>query len=187
MSGFMRSCVAAAAALLMASNASAAYTLSVDISGVFSNDPLGDMINEVRHFNLFPDARIIGITWDVTLFADSPSWLSEMGVDLSDGAGAGFSLTPGLGSDFSGTESFSGSEDLTGLGVDFSVGSAGVLRMEFFESFDDFSDDWDGQWQRGSLTIAYIPEPASFGLAALGLLGIGLAGRRRRPETVEQA
>lgn len=186
MSGFMRSGVAAAAALLMASSASAAYTLSVDVSGIFSNDPLGAAINEVRHFNLFPDARIIGIAWDVELFADAPSWLSEIGVDVSDGAGAGFSLFPGLGSDSSDTASFSGSEDLVALGLDFGLGLPGVLHLEFFESFNDWVG-WDGQWLNGSLTISYVPEPASFGLAALGLLGIGLGGRRRRSETVAQA
>ncbi len=187
MSGFMRSGVAAAAALLMASSASAAYTLSVDVGGIDSYDPLGGMINEMRNFSLFPDARIIGIAWEVTLLADSPSWLSEIGVDLSDGAGAGFSLNPGFGSDYSGTESFSGSEDLIALGLDFSVGLAGALHMEFFDSFDDYPNEWDGKWLSGSLTISYVPEPASFGLAALGLLGIGLAGRRRRQETVEAA
>lgn len=180
MSVLVRSGVAAAAALLVAGSASA-YTLTVDVSGIFSNDEFGSALNEVRSFDLFPNARIVGIGWDVTLFADSPSYLSEMSVDLSDGAGAGFSLSPGFGADNPGMQAFSsGIVDLIGLGTDFSVGAAGKLWLEFFEQFDDYAADWDGEWISGTLTIEYVPEPATFGLAALGLLGAGIAGRRRR-------
>lgn len=180
MSVFMRSGVAAATALLMAGSASA-YTLTVDVSGILSNDVLGSPSNEVRVFDLFPNAQIVGIGWNVTLFADAPSWLSEVSVDLSDGAGAGFSLSPGVGVDAPGTESFDsgGIVDLIALGTDFNVGAAGKLWLEFFELFDDWAG-WDAEWVRGTLTIEYVPEPATFGLAALGLLGAGIAGRRRR-------
>jgi uncharacterized protein (TIGR03382 family) len=48
--------------------------------------------------------------------------------------------------------------------------------MEFFEAFNDFTNDWDGIWN-GTLTIQWIPTPGA--LAILGLGGIA-AGRRRR-------
>lgn len=159
------------------------YTL--DVSGIFSVDPEGDPLNEIRELQIGGSSRVVGIGWDVTLFADAPSWLSEMVVSF--GASSGFAsiyLTPGVGDNFPGTMSYSsgGVVDLVGLGLDFGVGADGKLRMEFFEDFDDFANDWDGIWQSGTLTlqVAAIPEPATYGMMAVGLLGVGALARRRR-------
>lgn len=158
----------------------------LDVSGIFSFDPLGDPLNEVRDLQVGAGARVVGIGWDVTLFADTPSWLSEMVVGFSSTSTLWVTLTPGIGDDFPGTESYSsgGVVDLVGLGLDFNVDADGVLRMEFFESFDDFQDDWDGIWESGALTIRVedehvVPEPSVYLMLLLGLAGVAGSARRR--------
>ena len=168
--------LAAAAAALTPAHAG---MLTLDVTGILSNDELGAATNETRSVDLGFGVHITGISWDVRLFADAPSWLSEISVDLSDETGAGFSLSPGFGDNVSGTGSYAGSADLVSMGVDFFLGGTGRLNFEFFETFSDYPGAWDGIWSRGALTVSYVPEPASFGLAALALLGVGAASRRR--------
>lgn len=170
----------ALAAVLSAAavGAAQAATVTLDVSGIFSNDEFGAAINETRVLDLVPFATVTGLTWNVTLSADAPSWLSEMMVDFSDGA-AGVTLNPGFAANTSGQDDFSGSEDLVATNKSFQIGASGQLLAQFFEKFDDFSADFDGVWLRGTITVAYVPEPATFGVAALGLLGLAAARRRR--------
>lgn len=163
--------------------ATSIYTL--DVSGIDSNDELGAAINEIRELQIGSSSQVVGIGWDVTVEADDPSWLSEMGVAFgaSDMPPVLF-LNVGAGDNMPGIKSYSsgGIVDLVGLGFDFAVGSDGKLRMEFHESFVDYPGDWDGRWLSGSLTfeVAPVPEPATYGMLALGLFAVGAAVRRRR-------
>ncbi|NRF69092.1 PEP-CTERM sorting domain-containing protein [Aquincola sp. S2] len=171
--------LAVAAAALAAAPAQAGI-VSVDVSGIFSNDELGDAINEVRQVAVGAWQNIVKISWNVELFADSPSWLSEMSVDMAGHNGAGVTLTPGFADDAPGANSYVGSFDLLLSGDKFQVGANGLLRLEFFESFDDFANDWDGIWRAGNIVIETVPEPATYGLMGLALLAAGAATRRRR-------
>lgn len=157
----------------------------VDVTGILSNDAFGDPINVRRQINVGANARITGIGWNVALFADSPSWLSEMAVSFgSSSSPLLVQLRPGVGDDLSGSKSYTsnGLVDLVGLGLDFTVDADGILGLEFFETFDDFANDWDGRWESGLLTIeattVVVPEPGTLGLLAFGLLAV--AARRRR-------
>lgn len=180
MNQFKRSAISAAllAAAMMGGSAAHAGVVTLDVTGISSNAELGDASNETRFIDILAGVRITGISWNVNLTSAAPSWLSEVSVDLNDGAGAGFSLAPGFGDNSSGSGSFSGTADLIGLGVDFFLGASGRLNFEFFETFDDAAGA-DGGWDRGTLTVNFVPEPATFGLAALALLGVGLTTRRR--------
>jgi len=164
-----------------------------DVSDILSFDGVGDADNEVYFLDLGAGAHITGIGWDVDLFADSPSWLSELAVQFSPTDLTNWvSLTPGIGDDFSGSGSYSsgGVVDLIGLGYDFYLGDDGLLRLEFFEQFDDYADDWDGIWESGFLTIDYdggtvppppgVPEPASWAMMIGGFALAGATLRRRR-------
>lgn len=177
---------AVASAALMGTSAQAytvTRTYTLDVAGILSNDEKGSDINEVRWLNVGAGSKVIGFGWDVLLWADEGSWLSEIGVDISSIAGDGLDLQPGLGDDFSGVFAYSsgGLVDLLAEGLEFMVGADGQLRFEFYDAFDDYPGEWDGRWNAGLLTIQVeaIPEPATYGLAALALLGIGATARRR--------
>jgi hypothetical protein len=156
---------------------------------IFSNDGLGAAINEVFFVPLAPGATLTGIGWDVELFADSPSWLSEMVVTFGTTSTPWIvDLTPGLGDNFPGVGNYSsgGVVDLVGLGLSFDVDADGLLRLEFWESFIDFPNDWDGIWVSGGLTLQYsvpggaIPEPGTWAMLIAGFGLVGFAARRRR-------
>ena len=169
----------AVAALALAASTAQAYQLTLDVTGIESRDEFGVPGNEMRFLDLFAGARVTGLAWNVSLFTFGTSRLSEIAVDLSDGGIAGLSLAPAFDDYFPGADSYVGSADLVALGADFTVGSTGRLFLEFYEIFNDFAGA-DGGWRSGSLTVTYVPEPTSFALAGIALLGLGAASRRGR-------
>jgi len=175
----------AGAALVGGTANAAVITQTLNVGGILSNEELGSAQNEVRFLNFAgAQVRVIGLSWDVDLYADSPSWLSEISVDLSSPLG-GLALSPGFGDDNPGTGSYSsaGFVDLVGLGADFLLDATGNLRFEFFESFNDFASAWDGQWRSGNITVRVdvVPEPATAAMVLLALGALGANSRRRKP------
>lgn len=156
-----------------------------DVTGIDSVDEEGDVDNVVVLFDLaaavgLPSGSPVtmtGIGWDVSLYADSPSWLSEISVYFDDAIAPdqnGLYLSPGAGNNVSGAGSYNsgGLIDLTDNLIPDIFLPDGILRMEFFEGYDDFANDWDGIWESGALTIVSTPEPASLVLLALGVVGL---------------
>lgn len=166
--------------------------VNVDSYGVF-----GDPGNTVYNLFVGAGATITGLSYDVNLTAFFPSYLSEISLAITDSAilnGVSFAPADAVGDDFSGTGTYSGSADLTtmydadGVPLTFSVGADGILRLEFFEAFDDASVAPDGIWNFGTVTFDVtqaavtpaVPEPASLLLVAAGLAAMGYFGSRRR-------
>ena len=210
MSGYLKALkgVAAAAALLFISQAHAASVLTsastlsgfggsittaivgqqvdqiINVTGITSVAVAGTAGNTVLSFNVGAGSSVVGIGWDVNNTATSPSWLSEMAVGFrnTDNTG-GVNLTVGQGDAMPGTSSYSsgGVLDLIGLGLSFTANANGLVRVEFYESFNDPEINPDGIWNSGSLTLRVVPvpEPATYGMMALGLLAIGAFVRRR--------
>lgn len=162
-------------------------TVTVNLTDIPSYGTLGDPDNFVGFVDLGANSTITSIGFNLDLTAFSPSYLSELRVafERSDFLN-GVYFTPGLGDAFPGSASYSGFADLLALGLDFQLADDGLLRVEFFESFDDYFFDVDGVWN-GSFTFgvdtaeapAEVPEPASALLLAAGLATMRYAGRRR--------
>lgn len=167
-----------------------AAPIVIDVTGVQSIGNFGDARNTVMTYDVGANATITNVSYSFNVTAFSPSWLSEIGFALSDSAVTeGVLFTPGVGNDDPGTATYAGNITLSDSGLDFNVGADGLLRVEFYEDFDDSSVNPDGRWNFGNITIAYepdiappaadVPEPATALLMGTGAMMMGY-GRRRR-------
>lgn len=154
----------------------------INVQGTPSMEGIGNPLNFVGIYNLGANAHITGIGWDVELqTVASGSWLSEMVVNFGSTSAVNVNLTVGIGDNSSGLSFYSsgGIVDLVGLGLDFNLDGDGLMRSEFFESFNDAPGLIDGLWKGGFLRIEYTVVPAPSAMALLGMGGL-LAARRRR-------
>lgn len=165
---------------------------TVDISGISTWDVLGSPNNTVLLVDLAalfgkPAGSTVtmnGIGWHTNQSTVGSSWLSEMAMYFDDNIapdGLGLFLRPGASQATPGTGTFdsNGVIKLEGAGIAPIVLPNGILRIEFYESFDDVANAIDGNFLSGSfLTIQTTNVPAPGALALLGLAG--LVGIRRR-------
>lgn len=172
----------------MASPFAATMVTNFDVTGIFSNDGFGSPTNEVFNINVGSNSQITGIGWEVELSAVAPSFLSEIALMFGSSSNSFVQLRPGVGDNNSGNQAYSsgGITDLIGLGIDFSVLADGLLRLEFFETFDNVANAADGRWISGQVSVRYetnanpVPEPATSGMMLAGLVVAGMVLRRRQ-------
>ena len=176
--------------LIAAVQAQAAVALTVNLAGIESRDALGSTNNVVLVLDAVPGATVDMISWDLTLSTVGASWLSEATLLIRNSAGDGVAFNPGFGDDAPGSNSYFGTAGLVRLGTAFAVLADGKLYLEFYETYDDASLAADAIYGRGSITLAdvgVVPEPATYSMLALGLLGLAAATRRRRLGKLQQA
>lgn len=180
--------------LFFASSSLFAAPLVIDLNNFGSYGEFGADGNTVLTYDIGANSHITGISYDFTVTAYSPSWLMELGLAITNSkASDGVYFNPGIVDWFPGTASYAGSADLEALNLAFNVGNDGILRLEFYEDYDDASVSPDGRWNFGTITIDYtpeaaaVPEPATALLLGGGAMLMGFAGRRRRATKAVQA
>ncbi|SHH09699.1 PEP-CTERM sorting domain-containing protein [Massilia sp. CF038] len=161
-----------------------AAPITIDVSGIESYGELGDAGNTVLNFDVGASGTVTSISYSFNLTAIDPSWLSEIGLSFTNSKGTeGVVFNPGVGDAFPGTDTYSGSANLADLGLSFTVGSDGILRLEFYEDYDDFGGP-DGIWNFGSITfniepqVIDVPEPSTALLLGAGVMLIGYSRRK---------
>ena len=165
----------------------------VNVAGVQSFGAPGTAGNTVFTLNVGAGSRVIGVVYDVNITAYTPSYLSEIGLYFSNSAQTGgVYFNPGFENADPGTGSYADSANLIDFGLDFTVGADGILRLEFYEDFNDSQVSPDGVWNFGTITFDVtgdnvpgdpgtdIPEPATGMLMGAGLALMGFTARRRR-------
>jgi len=174
--------------LFFACTSLSAAPLTIQVAGVESYGEIGDPGNTVLTFDVGSNATITSIDYSLNVTAIDPSWLSEIGVSFANSKGIeGIVFNPGYGDTFEGTKTYTGSANLVDLGLTFRVGGDGILRLEFYEDYDDFTGP-DGIWNFGTITfgiapyVVDVPEPSSALLLGAGMLLIGLGRRRAAPQ-----
>lgn len=181
------------AVLSMSAMTANAALIDVTVDGIESFDAPGAVANTIvtvdiaAALGLTSGSAVIldGIGWDVTITAEGASWYSETAVSFSDSSG-GQTVTrvPGSVDAFADpgvaiAYTSGGVEFLSTLGETELLLSDGLLRLEFFETFDDVTGVSDATWG-GNLTVsAIVPVPPAFVLLFSGLLSAGVLGRRR--------
>lgn len=165
--------------------------ITIDITGVESFDGLGSPFNTVLEVDLADalglasgsQVTMTSIGWDVTLSTFGASWLSEATMYFDDNVAPdemGLFLGVGAGENAAGSMAFAsgGQLDLSDATIPNIVLPNGVLRIEFFEGFDDVLGEADAIFD-GSITVGVTEVPTPGAAALLGLAGaVGL--RRRR-------
>lgn len=115
--------------------------------GWFSGDPN----NRVRNLNIGAGNQLTGLAIDVRVQAIAPSWLDEARLMFSSTNPNAHAVqyTPGLGMEQPGTinHSSNGVFSFAGAGIQHVVaGADGILRVEWFETFNDPEVNPDSLW-----------------------------------------
>jgi MYXO-CTERM domain-containing protein len=181
-----------AVAMLAVAGLACAATAQTAVLPITADTPTWDAAGSVNNVVLtFDVASLMGfapgtpitlqtLSYNVSIETVGESWLSEARLLFRDSASTPlFNFRPSAdGRPSVGIENFSGGP----LALSPALPPAalflpdGVLKIEFFESFDDLADEIDAFYRSGSVTFTGIPTPGAAALLGLG----GLAAARRR-------
>ena len=147
--------------------------LTIDISGLSSNDFQGDPDNVVLNVFIGAGATISSVGWNVNLTTVGISWADEATITFDDA----FSVNPGAGDAFTVTNmNYQGTASTSLV-----VGADGMMRIELHEvGFDDNANGPDAIYEAGSYIVVGNVWPTPGPLAVFGFAGVLCSRRRRR-------
>lgn len=146
--------------------------ITIDISGLTSNDFQGDPDNVVLNVFIGAGAMISSVGWNVNLTSVGISWADEAAITFADA----FTVNPGAGDAFTVSNmNYQGTANTSLV-----VGSDGMMRIELHEiGFDDNPDGPDAIYEAGSYLVVGNVWPTPGGLAVFGVAGLYGCRRRR--------
>lgn len=170
-----------------ASERTGADATTLDVTGIQSMDRLRSTNNVVVFLWVGPFNVVNGVGYDVFLQTLAPgSRLSDITMAVTNSAGLpgpSFGIKPGFGDDFSGGPTHY-SRPLAKLPPGFSSVTAladGLIRLEFFDGFDEAQGEPDGLWVSGTVSLQTVnPIPAPISASAVVLLTFFSSSARHR-------
>ena len=160
-----RRAAAALLACVAAFSSPAMADLVIDVTGAKAEGGFGAAGNTVRTFNIGAGATVNVVNWNFNATALGASWLSELRFNMSDSTIFGvesYTVTPGTAAGAPGSFQFIGTQTLSLINKDITVGADGILRMEFFDIAND--PGTDAIWNSGIITLVgvnLVPEPGA--------------------------
>jgi|GEM_PF-1321284 len=129
----------------------------VDLTEINSWDALDDVDNVLIDVNISSSLKVVGVAWDVGIASIGDSWLADASVLLSNSSGSADAnaviLSPGFQVEAPGDQEFSSGgvvmfadEELP----EVEPNGDGIIRLQFFEGFDDVPDAIDSEWRNAS-------------------------------------
>lgn len=125
----------------------------LDVTGIQSWDGIDDADNIVMDLDIGAGNELEGASWDVNIATVGASWLSEASVQFSDSNGSAdpnaINLAPGAADGAPGAMDYSSGGIVLFSSVplpNIVAGADGILRLQFFEGFDDVADAVDADW-----------------------------------------